>query len=91
MSSPASLQNCHILFLSQSEKERLPRILGTVRGVPVLTVSETRHFLEAGGMINFVHVDGRVRFEINEAAAQQGGLKISSQLLALATRTEAGH
>ena len=91
MSSPPGLQNCHILFLNPSEKKRLPQILGAVRGGPVLTVSETDHFLEAGGMINFVHVDGRVRFEINEAAAQQAGLKISSQLLALATRTEAGY
>lgn len=57
----------------------------------MLTVSETDHFLEAGGIINFVHEDGRVRFEINEPAAQRAGLKISPQLLALATRTEAGY
>jgi len=78
--------NCHILFISASEKDRLPKILDRLRDFSVLTVSETDHFTEAGGMINFVIEDNRVHFEINDIAAQKAGLKISSKLLSLATR-----
>jgi hypothetical protein len=79
--------NCHILFISTSEKKRLPEILGSLRGANVLTVSETDGFTQTGGMINFVSEGNRIRFQINEAAAKTAGLKISSKLLSLATRT----
>ncbi len=77
--------NCHILFISASERDRLPKILSGLRNADVLTVSETGHFIEAGGMINFVIEDNRVHFQINDAAAKKAGLKISSKLLSLAT------
>jgi len=77
--------NCQILFISASEKSRLPRILAGLRGTSVLTVSETDQFIKAGGMINFVIEDNRVHFQINDQAAKQAGLKISSKLLSLAT------
>jgi YfiR/HmsC-like len=73
--------NCHMLFISTSEKARLPQILEALRGVSVLTVSEMDRFKEAGGMINFVREGNKIRFQINEAAAKSAGLKISSKLL----------
>jgi len=51
-----------------------------------LTVGETGGFLKAGGMINFVTENGKVRFEVAPATAQKAGLKMSSQLLTMATR-----
>ncbi|HYO16683.1 MAG TPA: YfiR family protein [Thermoanaerobaculia bacterium] len=77
---------CHILFISRSERTRIPAILTAVQGSPVLTVSETDGFLEKGGTINFKVQEGKVRFEINPSAAERGGLKMSSKLLRLATR-----
>lgn len=79
--------NCQILFISASEKERLPEILDGLHGKSVLTVSETDGFIKAGGMINFVIENNRVHFQINDEAAKQAGLKISSKLLSLATRS----
>lgn len=78
--------HCQILFISASEKSRLPRILKDLRGTSILTVSETDQFIQAGGMINFVIEDDEVHFQINDAAAKQAGLKISSKLLSLAVR-----
>jgi YfiR/HmsC-like len=77
---------CHILFISQSERARIPEVLTAVQGSPVLTVSETDGFLEKGGTINFKIQEGKVRFEINLGAVERGGLKMSSKLLRLATR-----
>lgn len=74
----------HVLFISDSEKRRVPEILAGLKGLPVLTVGESEGFLERGGMINFVVKDKMVRLEINLAAAEAAGLKLSSKLLAIA-------
>jgi hypothetical protein len=84
--SVADATNCHILFISTSEKPRLPQIIKTLEGRNVLTVSEMDRFNETGGMINFTLEAGRVRFRINNDAATSAGLKISSKLLTLALR-----
>jgi hypothetical protein len=85
--SLADATNCHMLFISTSEKQRLPEIFKALRGASVLTVGETDRFTETGGMINFVLEGNKTRFQINEATAKSAGLKISSKLLSLALRT----
>ena len=78
---PAELEGAHLVFLSRNVRTE---ILNQLAGKSVLTVGESDGFLPAGGMIQFVIAENRVRFAIAEPAAQQAGLKISSQLLALA-------
>lgn len=80
----SEVTNCQVLFISASEESRFNNIIETLHGLNVLTVSESNHFLEAGGMVNFVLENNRVRFQINNQAAQKAGLKISSKLLSLA-------
>ena len=75
---------CQILFISDSEKNRLSEILDKIKALPVLTVGETDQFVELGGVINFVKKEGKVRLEINSEAARQARLEISSQLLRVA-------
>lgn len=76
--------NCQILFISPSKKDDFANILKGLQNSSVLTVSETDEFIKAGGMINFVIQDNKVRFQINDDAAKKAGLKISSKLLTLA-------
>ena len=78
------LRGAHILFISASERKRLPMILNSLRGSSVLTVSDTAGFLDAGGMIQFLNENGRVRFAINVDATGRARLKLSSKLLSLA-------
>jgi hypothetical protein len=84
--SPTEARDCHILFISTSEKTRLPEVFESLQGASVLTVGETERFTEAGGMINFVLEGSKIRFQVNDAAAKSAGLKISSKLLSLAQR-----
>jgi hypothetical protein len=87
------LRGAHILFIGASERKRLPAILSSLRGSSVLTVSDAAGFLDAGGMIQFVNEEERVRFAINADAAARVKLKISSKLLSLArpvTETDRG-
>lgn len=78
------LRSAHILFISSSERKRIPAILSGLRGSCVLTVADSAGFLEAGGMIQFLNENDRVRFAINVDATNQAKLKVSSKLLSLA-------
>ena len=77
------LNNCQIIFVCKSEKKRVAEILTELDSKPILTVSEIDGFAQHGGGINFFLAGPKVRFEINPGAAQNDGLKISSQLLSL--------
>ncbi|OHE22205.1 MAG: hypothetical protein A3J94_01770 [Syntrophus sp. RIFOXYC2_FULL_54_9] len=84
INSVQEMRGCQVLFVSASEKMQLPNILAAVKNLNVLTVSDLDRFAEAGGIINFITLEDKVRFEVNLKAAQQARLKISSQLLKLA-------
>jgi hypothetical protein len=90
LSDVSQARGCNILFVSRAAQAPVDAVLSRLAGAPVLLVGEQNHFARQGGMINFVEVDNKVRFEINEAAAKKAGLKISSQLLKLATIVEGG-
>ncbi|PWU15823.1 MAG: hypothetical protein C5B50_14685 [Verrucomicrobia bacterium] len=80
---------CHILFTGNSDQKRLAELLSGLKGAPVLTVGKMEGFTAAGGVINFLIEDKKVKFEINDAAARQVGLRISAKLLNLARRKTA--
>jgi len=79
----AELKGCHILFVSRSEKARLPQILEALKGQSVLMVGDMPDFTERGGVINFLLRANKVRFEINLRAAEDAELKISTKLIEL--------
>ncbi len=78
------LRGCHVLFVSASEHEHSSRILGSVQSASVLTVSDMEGFAKAGGVIEFVTEENRVRFIVNLDSANQSKLRVSAKLLALA-------
>ena len=80
-----NVQECHILFISRSEKERLPTVLNQLRQRHILTVSEIDHFTEQGGMIGLFIENNRIRFRINQDTIEAANLRISSKLLNLAS------
>jgi hypothetical protein len=82
--SLAEATHCQILFISDSEKSRLSKIISDLNGASILTVSETDNFIAAGGMIDLRIVDDKMRFDINNSAAKSASLSISSKLLSLA-------
>jgi hypothetical protein len=75
------IQTCHILFVSQSEDQRLEKILEFMRGKPVLTVSDIENAAHRGAMIRFVTESNRIRLRINLDAVNAANLKVSSKLL----------
>jgi hypothetical protein len=86
----APLTQCHVLFVPQSQSDiEGVAVLAASRG-PMLTIGESPDFLKAGGMINLFVDQGRVRFDVNLAAAEAQGLGLSSRLLRVARSTSEG-
>jgi hypothetical protein len=75
---------CHLLLVGKSEQKELGAIIAKVKTKPILSVGDVDTFARMGGMIGFVTIEGKIRFEINLRAAEAAGIKISSQLLKLA-------
>ena len=78
------IRDCHILYISTSERKNVVQILSRLKGSNVLTVGEMSRFAAQGGIIQFTLADKQVRFDINLDAASRMALKISSRLLLLA-------
>jgi len=76
---------CHLLFLGRTHASHVDEVLARLKNAPVLTVSEVEDFGQRGGMINFVRHERTFRFEVNLAAAERAGLRISSKLASMAT------
>jgi hypothetical protein len=79
-------KSCQVLYAGGSEKD-VSKILSAL-GPGTLTVGEGEAFVRDGGMIAFVIEKRRVRFEIDRAAAEKAGLKLSSRLLNVAKSVE---
>lgn len=83
--SSVEATNCHILFISPSEKDNLKKIVDGLNNSSILTVSETDQFIRVGGMVNFYIQENKIRFEINDEMAKKAGLTVSSKLLGLSS------
>jgi len=81
---------CQVLFISSTKKDQVQQILLGLKGASVLTVGDTDSFAQFGGVIGFILDEGRVRFEINQKAAEQSRLKLSARLLTVAKAVVAG-
>jgi hypothetical protein len=80
-----SASDCRIVFISESEHDRLPALLSSIAGSPVLTISDMEGFASQGGMVGFATTASKIHFEINAGASKRAGLAIGAQLLQLAT------
>ena len=80
-------EGLHAVFVTRAMAAQAASVLAAARGRPVLTITELDP--DGGtGMINFVVVDDKVRFDILLPPALQSGLKISVRLLGVARRVE---
>lgn len=80
-------QGAHLLFIGKREAN--PRAaLRAAQQHGTLAVTESG--LDAGAAINFVVADDRVSFEVSLEAAERGGHRISSRMLAVARRVLPG-
>jgi hypothetical protein len=83
-----SLDGVQVLYVGDVGLARSPWAQ-RLRDRPLLLVTDGPQGLEAGGALNFVLIEDRLRFEASMRAIERAGLKVSSRLLALAQRVVA--
>ena len=84
LARPEEVGGCNILFLPAELPTSVSDWMRAAKPAGALTVSDLPDFVEAGGMIGLVSINGRYRFDINLGAARQSKLQISAYLFKLA-------
>jgi hypothetical protein len=80
-----SFKDLHMLFVGRAQPVA-GAIVRSAREQGVLTVTESDRGLDLGSVVNFVPVEDRVGFEVSLDAADKGGHRISSRMLAVARK-----
>ena len=70
--------------MEQSFDKDLPQITEKLAGKNVLLITESERALKKGSMINFILVEGKIKFEIAEETMKGQKFKISDELRRLA-------
>lgn len=83
---PASLDAsaCHAVYIHDGAAKKILDKLGQNKNASLLTVGDGLDFLDAGGIIGLVELDGRMQFDINPDLSIRGNIRFSSQMLKLA-------
>ena len=77
--------HCHLLFIPSHETRKAASFSRELAGKGVLIVTEDNLSNTRVGGINLIRADNRIKFEINQAAIKQAGIRLSGQLQQLAT------
>jgi hypothetical protein len=88
VSRVADLDGVQILYVGPDALARTRTLRGAALERPILIVTDDDRGLDAGGVINFVEADRKVRFEISLISADRARLKIDSALLSVAAHVE---
>lgn len=78
------IEDCHILYVSPEYSDKMAKVLSKLKGKNTLIITEKAGAAKEGAAINFVVIDNKVKFELNEINADKYGLKVSSQLAQIA-------
>jgi len=75
---------CQVIFVAGADRDKLPRLFSAIDGRPILTIGEMSTFTDSGGMVNFVNVNGRLKFIVDQNNIHASNLNMSARLLKLA-------
>ncbi len=84
ISEPSQIRKCNILFIPSAKSGQIAEILGKVTSQSILLVTEEPGLGAKGSNVNFITKDGKLAFELNQAATTKQGLKVSNELSRLA-------
>lgn len=80
INAQTTLDGCQLIYFPQAVSADFLKKIGKLA---ILSVGTQQDFTESGGIIYLFEEDQKLRFFVNNAAATNAGLKISSQLLKL--------
>jgi len=77
----------HIIYLSEGQSNSISRIVSKAASKGTLMVTEKEGMLKSGAAIDFVNVDGLMKFELSKGNFDKYGLQVSSFLEKMAYGT----
>ncbi|GHN01099.1 hypothetical protein WSM22_25880 [Cytophagales bacterium WSM2-2] len=76
--------DCSVFITGKGKSRDLETIIKYFGGKSVLLVTNKNGDANRGSCLNFVEVDGKLKFEINKAKIASANLKVSSAILSMA-------
>jgi hypothetical protein len=83
-----AFKTCRIVFVDDSSNAPLERLLRHLADEPAFTVGTRDGFVSDGGMVEIVHVDNTLRFDVNLIAVREAGLGVNPGVLKLARQVK---
>lgn len=84
LSSAADAAECSVVYIGKFKNKEFENVKAAISGKSVLTITDSVNLGQKGSCINFKIVDGKLKFEINNASVTESNLKVSSQLSSMA-------
>jgi hypothetical protein len=84
LSSADESSNCQVVYVGKSKNKEFENIKNSITGKSVLTITDGNGLGQKGSCINFKVIDGKLKFELNQATVTSSNLKVSSQLSSMA-------
>ncbi|MCC5930568.1 MAG: YfiR family protein [Cyclobacteriaceae bacterium] len=84
LNSPSDAANCHMVFIPDNRSKMFEDVNVATEGKPVLVITEKQGLGNMGSSINFIVVDGKLKFELNRGATEKANLKVAGDLAKLA-------
>jgi hypothetical protein len=84
LGSAEDAATCSVVYLGKSKSREFEGIKNASAGKPVLIITDSANLGQKGSHINFKVIDGKLKFELNQASVAGSNLKVSSQLASMA-------
>jgi hypothetical protein len=78
---PVDARRCEIIYYATAVSTEIRQGLLDLQSAHALTIGESDKFLESGGAVNLLPVEGHMSFEVSLEALQRSAVDISSKLL----------
>jgi hypothetical protein len=84
LTTAAEAADCAVVYLGNRKNKEFENIKTASAGKAVLTITDSYNLGQKGSCINFKVIDGKLKFELNQAAVAGSNLKVSSALSSMA-------
>ncbi len=84
LTTAADAGACAVVYLGKNKNREFDAIKAVTDGKSILTVTDSNNLGRKGSCVNFREIDGKLKFEINQASITTASLKVSTQLLSVA-------
>jgi hypothetical protein len=84
LASADESSSCQVVYVGKAKNKDFETIKSSIGSKSILTITDGNGLGEKGSCINFKVVDGKLKFEMNQATLTGSNLKVSSQLSSMA-------